>query len=100
MYRLVRTVRIKVDKAAQAYRWAKEGVDLITKKTPGHDVEANIEVYGTHQTIHWTATFADLGDLQAWEAKLEADSEYMAWGGRRAEFMVEGSMHDILMQSL
>ncbi len=100
MYRLVRTMRIKAGKAAEAYPWAKEGIALISKKVPGHALEANQEVYGSHLTIHWTATFADLADLEAWEAKLDADPEYLAWGSKRAEYMIEGSLQDTLMHSL
>jgi hypothetical protein len=100
MYRLVRTVRIKADKAPEAYRWAKEGVALIGKKIPGHALEANQEVFGNHLTLHWTATFTDLADLQSWDATLDTDSEYLAWGSKRADFMIEGSMHDTIMQSL
>jgi len=100
MYRLVRTMRIKAGKAYEAYLWAKEGAALINKKVPGHALEANQEVFGAHLTIHWTATFADLAQLQAWDAKLDADREYLAWGGKRAEYMIEGSLHDVIMQSL
>ncbi len=76
MYRQLRTCRVRVSQNQEALPWAKAGAELLNRKYPGHNLEAEVEAFGTATVLHWT--YAKLAEAEQWAAQLSTDEEYSA----------------------
>jgi hypothetical protein len=100
MYRLVRSMRFQSAKNVEVRQWAKATADMLNEKYPGHAVEAHAEVFGDLRAIHWTLTYADLAEVETLSRKLAADEAYQALVRKGWDYMIEGTLHDMLLGSI
>lgn len=100
MYRAIRTARMRAGKAEAARVWARAIAELVNRNHPGHAAEASVEIFGTTDTLVWTATHPSLAEYEAFIEEMASDDAYQALVAKSADYLVEGSTHLIFARSL
>ena len=99
MIRFTRTARLASGKTAQGVAYAKEIAAYASQVIDG-DIQVFMQIGGPTGIIHW---IVDHDNMAAWEAArtaLVADETYGKMAAAGAEFVIEGSVQDTIIESL
>ncbi|MCE5263875.1 MAG: hypothetical protein LLG97_10115 [Deltaproteobacteria bacterium] len=99
MIRWTRSGKINAAKYMEAIQWGKEIAEYTNKKH-GTQTTVYIDSFGEYGTIRWFWDCADLATLEKVGLQLFADPEYLKKISRGPEFLVPGSVVDIVMRSI
>ncbi len=100
MIRWTRSLRITSAKYfPQATQWAKEIAEFVSKKYKT-EVSVYMDTFGEIGTICWFCDYADLATMEKVMSQISADQEYWQKVIQAFDFILQGSVHDIVMRAI
>ena len=99
MIRFTRSARIVHGKFPQAIQWAKEITEFANKK---YKIQMNVymDTFGEYGRIRWFADYADLSAFEKVMNQVMADQEYWQKVAQASDFIMQGSVNDIVMRAI
>jgi len=96
MYRLIRSVGIKIGKNAEVTQVAQEIADYINKNNSQTKVQIGTQVFADLGRIFWFADYESLAALEGIMQKIQADEKYISLVLKLSDIVIEGSAKDML----
>ncbi len=100
MYYWLRSLDVKGGKGREARQWAMALEKLLNEKDPAHTCHACMELFGATGRIYAVTTFPSLAELEQSRDMINADEAYIALAAEAAEYFVDASRHDTLLQTI
>lgn len=97
MVRFFRKARAQNDKFPQVLQWSLEVAEYLNAKYPGISFQVFTEGFGDVNTIYWFNDYENLAEVEAFNAKLQADEEYWKRLAQAGELFVEESGKDTVL---
>jgi hypothetical protein len=95
----VRVVSIAPGKLSPIMSWGKEVCEYC-KSRAGIEVKMGLPIGGNPNRLFFISQYESLASLEKLWGKLLSDPQYLALLGRAAEYVIAGSVHDEIVQSL
>jgi hypothetical protein len=100
MIRWTRSLRIAAAKyVPQTMQWAKEIGEFVSKKYK-IQVSVYMDSFGEINTIRWFCDYADLATMEKVMSQISMDQEYWQKVIQASDFILPGSVHDIVMRAI
>lgn len=84
----------------EAVAWAKGIADFVNSKNPDVKLEVFTARFGSVTTIYWMADLQDLTALDRWQMALMADADYWKKVADAYDFLIGGTLVDMVMMSV
>jgi len=99
MIRFTRSARIVPGKFPHAIQWAKEITEFANKKYR-IQMTLYVDCFGEVGTIRWFADYPDLAAVEKVRNQILPDHEYWKKFNQSTELLIQGSLIDMVMQSV
>ena len=99
MISFVRSADLALGKAMEAMTFASD-IAKVVEKLAGVDVTVMTPIGGNPNQVVWHVAYENLGALEAAQATLMANEEYMAMLAGAADLFLPGSIWDRILKSV
>jgi ketopantoate hydroxymethyltransferase len=99
MVRFVRVSSVMPGKFVDALAFAKQIAEYV-QKNAGTRIDVMLPVGGNPQRIAWRAEYENLGAMEATQAKLLADPQYLEIVARGGPIFIPGSTNDSIWRTV
>ena len=98
MIRTVLSFRVPFNKLLDAMTWGKELIDYMKEAHPESTPEMLHERFGSWGTLHFHTDYENLAASEIAQGKNLADEKYMEIMRKASEFMVDGTLKEMLLR--
>ena len=99
MVRFQRSARIAGGKGPEGIQWAKEVAEYINNKYQTQ-IGVHVELFGDVGTVYWITDYEDLAAVDRVNKQLQSDEGFQGMVKKAPDLFIEGSVKDVLMESV